>query len=178
MPFDKQPTLTGAYVGVRPLQALDYHALYAVASDPLIWEQHPVPNRHEEAVFKGFFGESLTSKGALLVTDLETGAVIGSSRFHGYSEAESEIEIGWTFLARSHWGGKYNGDLKVIMTRHAFQFVDSVVMFISLANLRSQRAAAKVGAIAEPGLDKEGRMIFRLYRNGPAPVQASVLLPC
>lgn len=165
MPFDKQPTLTGTYVGIRPLQRSDYDALYAVASDPLIWEQHPVPNRHEEAAFQEFFEESLASGGALLVTDLATGGVIGSSRFHGYSEAKSEIEIGWTFLARSYWGGKYNGDLKSIMIRHAFRFVESIVLLVDTSNLRSRRAAEKIGAIAEPSLDQTGRMIFRLSRS-------------
>ena len=165
MTFDKQPILRGAYVGVRPLRRSDYDALYAVASDPLIWEQHPVSNRYEEAVFKKFFKESLASGGALLVTDLSTGDVIGSSRFYGYSETRSEIEIGWTFLARSHWGGKYNGDLKSVMVHHAFRFVESVVLFINPLNLRSRRAAEKIGAVPESGLDQKGRMIYRLYRN-------------
>jgi RimJ/RimL family protein N-acetyltransferase len=165
MPFDKQPKLTGALVGVRPLLQSDYDPLYAVAADPLIWEQHPVPNRHEESVFRDFFAESLESGGALLVTDRQTGGVIGSSRFHGYSQAKSEVEIGWTFLARSDWGGRYNGDLKAIMARHAFQFVESIVLFINPSNSRSLRAATKVGAVPEAGLDRDGRMIFRLHQN-------------
>ena len=149
----------------RPLLQSDYDALYAAAADPLIWEQHPVPNRYEEPVFRDFFGESIDSGGALLVADRKTGAVIGSSRFHGYSEAKSEIEIGWTFLARSHWGGRYNGDLKAIMISHAFQFVEAVVLYINPTNLRSQCAAAKIGAVPDAHLDKGGRMAFRLYRN-------------
>jgi RimJ/RimL family protein N-acetyltransferase len=44
------------------------------------------------------------SGGALLATDAETERVIGSSRFFGYSEEAGEVEIGWTFLARSRWG--------------------------------------------------------------------------
>ena len=165
MSFDSQPTLTGAYVGVRPLRRSDYDALYAVASDPLIWEQHPAPSRCEEGEFRGFFEESLASGGALLVTDLETGAVIGSTRFHGYSKEKGEIEIGWTFLARSHWGGKYNRDLKTVMAQHAFQFVSTIVLFINAENVRSRLAAQRIGAVAERGLDAEGRMIFRLRRS-------------
>lgn len=94
--------------------------------------------------------------------------MIGSSRFHGYSEGRSEIEIGWTFLARSHWGGSYNGDLKSIMLRHAFRFAESVVFLIDATNVRSQRAVARIGAVAEPGRDRDGRMVFRLYRTGAA----------
>jgi RimJ/RimL family protein N-acetyltransferase len=162
MPFDAQPTLHGDLVHVRPLRQGDQAVLQAVAADPLIWEQHPARNRHEAAVFCEFFAESLASGGALLVTDAATGRVIGSSRFHGYSEERSEVEIGWTFLARSHWGGSYNGELKQLMLRHAFRFVDSVVLFVSPENVRSQRAVEKVGGVLEREPDEQGRLVYRI----------------
>src|SRR5262249_45242956 len=99
MPFDRQPVLEGALVLLRPLQAADFPALRIVAADPLVWEQHPAKNRYQEAVFKQFFQEALESGGALGALDRADNHVIGSSRFHGYDEANSEIEIGWTFLA-------------------------------------------------------------------------------
>jgi hypothetical protein len=46
-------------------------------------------------------------------------------------EQHPEIEIGWTFLARSHRGGRHNGEVKQLMLRHAFRFVASVVFFVS-----------------------------------------------
>ncbi len=95
--------------------------------------------------------------------------MIGSSRFFGYREEASEIEIGWTFLARSHWGGKYNAELKQLMLRHAFRVVDSVVLFISPENIRSQRAVEKIGGILEPDSDKEGRLVYRVN---------AMLVPC
>ncbi len=165
MSFDSQPILLGTLVNLRPLRPEDHRDLYAVASDPLIWEQHPVTNRHEAAVFREFFSESLQSGGALLATDAETQRVIGSSRFFGYQEDEAEVEIGWTFLARSHWGGRYNGDLKQLMLRHAFRFVDSVVLFVSPENTRSQRAVEKVGGVREPESDTEGRLVFRIIAS-------------
>ena len=169
MPFDRQPTLIGVLVRVRPLRAEDRAALHAAASDPLIWEQHPARDRHEEAVFAEFFRESLASGGALLVSDASSGRVIGSSRFHGYRESESEVEIGWTFLARSHWGGRYNGELKRLMLRHAFRFVRSVVFYVSPGNLRSRRALEKVGGVLEPEPDAAGRLVYRIVASQPAP---------
>jgi RimJ/RimL family protein N-acetyltransferase len=145
--FDYQPVLKGDLVLLRPLRPEDYDDLYAVAADPLIWEQHPDRNRHEEAVFQEFFREALASGGALIAIDATTQRVIGSSRFHGYSQERSEVEIGWTFLARSHWGGAYNGEMKQLMLRHAFRFVERVVFLIGPANLRSQRAVEKIGAV-------------------------------
>lgn len=149
MPFDLQPTLIGEFVEVRPLEAGDFAALWSVASDPRIWEQHPAKERAEEAGFRAFFAESLATGGALVVHDAATGGVIGSSRYHGYSEALSEVEIGWTFLARAYWGGRYNGELKKLMLDHAFRFVATVVLMVAPTNLRSQGAVAKIGAIRD-----------------------------
>src|SRR5205085_1129157 len=111
MPFDLQPILKGELLELRPLRAEDFQDLYAVASDPLIWEQHPARDRYKEEVFKEFFREARESSGALVAIDTKDGQIIGSSRFHGYDEESSEIEIGWTFLARTHWGGRYNGEM-------------------------------------------------------------------
>jgi RimJ/RimL family protein N-acetyltransferase len=147
MPFDLQPILKGELLGLRPLRAEDFHDLYAVASDPLIWEQHPINDRYKEEVFKGFFREALESGGALIAIDCQDGRVIGSSRFHGYDQGKSEIEIGWTFLARSHWGGIYNREMKQLMLGHAFRFVNRVVFLVGPQNLRSQKALEKIGGV-------------------------------
>ena len=147
MPFDLQPTLHGELLALRPLRAEDFRDLCAVASDPLIWEQHPIRDRYKEEVFTGFFRESLESGGALIAVDCQDGRVIGSSRFHGYDEARSEIEIGWTFLARSHWGGMFNKELKQLMLRHAFRYVNRVIFLVDPQNVRSQKAMEKIGGV-------------------------------
>jgi RimJ/RimL family protein N-acetyltransferase len=147
MSFDLQPVLQGELLSLRPLLPEDFHDLYAVASDPLIWEQHPAKDRCQKEVFEGFFREALESGGALIAIDSRNGQIIGSSRYHGYDKGKSEIEIGWTFLARSHWGGVYNREMKRLMLRHAFRFVDSVVFLVGPQNLRSQRAVEKIGGV-------------------------------
>jgi len=118
-----------------------------VAADPLIWEQHPAKDRYQQEQFRVFFREALESGGALVAIDTKDGRVIGSSRFHGYDGDKSEVEIGWTFLARSHWGGRYNGEMKQLMLQHAFRFVDRVVFLVGLHNRRSQRAVEKLGGM-------------------------------
>jgi N-acetyltransferase len=147
MPFDLQPLLKGDLLELRPLAREDFHDLYGVASDPLIWEQHPEKDRYREEIFKRFFSGALESGGALIALDSRDGKIIGSSRFHGYDEQKSEIEIGWTFLARSHWGGIYNREMKQLMLRHAFKFVSSVIFLVGPQNLRSQRAVEKIGGV-------------------------------
>jgi len=139
--------MKGALVELRPLHPDDADDLFEVASDPLIWEQHPVRDRYQRDVFSAFFLESLASRGALTALDCKDGRIIGSSRFHGYNAPTSEVEIGWTFLARSHWGGKYNREMKQLMLRHAFRFVQRVVFLIGPQNVRSQKAIDKLGGI-------------------------------
>ncbi|HMF13387.1 MAG TPA: GNAT family N-acetyltransferase [Gemmataceae bacterium] len=164
MPFDLQPCLKGDLLELRPLRAEDFRDLYDVAADPLIWEQHPSPDRYQDEVFKTFFREALESGGALIAIDRKDGRTIGSSRYHGYDEAKSEIEIGWTFLARSHWGGTYNREMKRLMLRHAFLFVRSVIFLVGPNNFRSQRALEKIGGVrAGSRPDASGRESF-VYR--------------
>ena len=147
MAFDLQPILKGGLVELRPLQEDDFDILYAVAQDPLIWEQHPNRDRYREEVFREFFRGAMESGSAFLVRDAKTGAAIGSSRFYGYDKTNGEIEIGWTFLARSHWGRPYNREMKRLMLGHAFRFVGRVVFLIGPENLRSQRAVEKIGGV-------------------------------
>ena len=125
--FELQPELRGDQIEVRPLRAKDWDNLFAVASDPLIWEQHPAHDRYKEEVFRAFFRGALKSGGAFAIIDRETQEIIGSSRYCQFEPENREIEIGWTFLARSHWGGKYNAELKRLMLDHAFRFVERVV---------------------------------------------------
>lgn len=146
MTLDLQPTLQGKLVSLRPLQVTDFGALFAVAADPLMWEQHPAPDRYQPAVFRAFFDEALNSGGALIVHDIASGQIIGSSRYHAYDPRRRQVEVGWTFLARRYWGGAYNAELKFLMLKHAFQSVDRVVFLVGLENWRSQRALEKIGA--------------------------------
>jgi RimJ/RimL family protein N-acetyltransferase len=145
--FDLQPTLNGKLLVLRPLKPEDFDDLWAVASDPLIWAQHPVKDRYKRGVSEALFRESLESGGALVALDSTHGRIIGSSRFHGYDPENSEIEIGWTFLGRHYWGGVYNREMKELMLRHAFQFVDRVIFLVGPENFRSQRAMEKIGGI-------------------------------
>ena len=160
MSFDLQPNLKGELVELRPLMPKDRDDLFAVASDPLIWEQHPEWDRYKNEVFKVFFREALESGGAFVVIDTKTQHVIGSTRFYGYDPEKSEIEIGWTFLARKYWGGRYNAEMKRLLLNHAFKFVESVVFFVGEKNFRSQTAMEKIGA-SRIGL------VTRAYGNHP-----------
>ena len=143
---DLQPHLAGELLELRPLRADDWEGLFAAAADPMIWTLHPCHDRYKEDVFREFFQEALESGGALVAVDRRNRKIIGSSRYHWPGPERNELEIGWTFLARAHWGGDYNGEMKRLMLDHAFTFVDHVIFLVGPTNLRSRRALEKIGA--------------------------------
>lgn len=105
--MDLQPTLENELVRIRPLESGDLESLYEVAKDSKIWEQHPC-KRYLRTEFEKFFTESIESKGALTILDKRTDKIIGSSRFKKIDGFSNGVEIGWTFLSRKYWGGKFN----------------------------------------------------------------------
>jgi RimJ/RimL family protein N-acetyltransferase len=144
---DFQPTLIGPNIIVRPISSDDWPQLFAAGSDPEIWKVHPVPDRYTEPEFKKFFDGAVDSKMGFVFVDRATDRLIGSSRYYGYDPERSEIEIGWTFIARSHWGGVANREVKRLMLDHAFTFVDTVVFWVGKENSRSQGAMTKIGGV-------------------------------
>ena len=143
--LDLQPTLTGQHLTLRPLTPRDFDELFAVAADPLLWAQHPDPGRGTREGFSSFFDGALTSKACLVAIDAARQSVIGCSRYSDYAPGKG-IAIGYTFVARSHWGGAVNAEMKRLMLRHAFTDVQEVRLIVAERNLRSRRAVEKLGA--------------------------------
>ena len=147
MSFELQPQLQNELIRLEPLRAGDFEDLYAVAADPLIWEQHPSRDRYQRAVFENFFEGAMESGGAFRVIDNANGELIGSSRYSNYEEARRQIDIGYTFIARSRWARHYNRALKTLMLDHAFKYVNRVIFKVGINNWRSRKAMEKLGGI-------------------------------
>lgn len=146
--FNLQPeNLQNELVKLVPLQENDFEELYQVASDKLIWEQHPNKMRYERAVFENYFEGAMQSKGAFFIRDTNSNEPMGCTRFYDFDENDSSVLIGYTFIGRQFWGKGYNTALKKIMLDYAFQFVDKVYFHIGAQNIRSQKAIEKIGAI-------------------------------
>jgi len=147
MNFDLQPALENELITIVPLIADDFEKLYAVASDPLIWEQHPNKDRYKRPMFENFFKGAMESNGAFIIYDNATGNVVGSSRYYELNEENRSVAIGYTFIGRDLWGKGHNAALKKLMLDHAFQFVEKVILHIGATNFRSQKATEKLGAV-------------------------------
>jgi len=142
-----QPTLEDEIIILRPLNKSDFELLYEIAKDPLIWEQHPCNDRYRKNIYTKFFKDSLKSKGTLIIIDKLDNKIIGSTRFKPVDNVESAIEIGWSFLSRNYWGGKYNKSMKKLMIDYAFKSAEDIVFYIGKDNIRSQKAVEKIGGI-------------------------------
>jgi N-acetyltransferase len=147
--FDRQPRLAHPELVLRPTSAADWPALFAVAGDPGIWAGHPAHDRWREPVFRAFFDDGLAS-GGMLVAQAPDGSIIGSSRYDCSRAAADEVEVGWTFLARSHWGGTSNHIMKALMVGHALQSLGRVMFMIGETNIRSRTAISRIGAQLDP----------------------------
>jgi RimJ/RimL family protein N-acetyltransferase len=143
--FDYQPLLTGERIAMRPMQAGDYAGLSAIGMDPELWAVHPQPERATAAGFRAYFDDQLASGGALVAVNRADGARAGCSRFSTLYCDPGEVEIGWTFLGRSYWGGIYNQEMKRLMLGHACKYVPKVIFRIGEHNVRSRRAIEKIG---------------------------------
>ncbi|SHJ97260.1 GNAT family N-acetyltransferase [Epilithonimonas mollis] len=141
-----QPTLENDSVMLVPLQHNDFEQLFAVASDPLVWEQHPNKDRYKRGVFQTFFQGAMESKGAFRIIEKKTGETAGSTRFYDYNSGTGSVFIGYTFYARKFWGSKLNPQVKKLMLDYIFLFVDTVYFHVGKNNIRSQRAMEKLGA--------------------------------
>lgn len=146
MQFSIQPTLENDYVKLVPLEQNDFEQLFAVASDPLVWEQHPNKDRYKREVFENFFLGAMESRGAFKIIEKNTGEIAGSTRFYDYNPENNSIFIGYTFYGRKFWGSKLNPQVKKLMLDYIFQFVDKVNFHVGKDNIRSQKAMEKLGA--------------------------------
>ena len=155
--LDLQPTLTGPHVTLRPLAAQDCEELFDIASDPLIWAQHPDPARGTREGFQLFFEGALRSQCCLVAIDTVRKSLIGWSRYSNYASGQS-VAIGYTFLSPGAIGAARDehSEMKRLMLRHAFTDVPQVLFMIAERNLRSRRAVEKhlapswIGAEDEP----------------------------
>lgn len=147
MGFFNGPLLESELVQLRPLNEADYWLLFEAASDPVLWEHHPIRNGYTGQGFGRFFREALAI-GSLVILDKTSNKVIGCTRLYGFDEKESSVVIGHTFLARNYWGSGYNQIIKTLLLDYAFTYVNRVLFYVAENNIRSQKALEKLGARA------------------------------
>ncbi len=92
------------------------------------------------------------------VRELESGKIIGSTRYHDILPELDRVEIGYTWYRASHQRSKVNTLCKLMLLNHAFESVGCGVVGLRTDNFnfRSQAAIEALGA------KKDG--VIRNYR--------------
>ena len=149
------------------IQTKDSHfdELYLVASNPIIWEQHPENDRWKKDIFSNFFQTAIQNElGCFTILDKNLDKLIGSTRFYSHDEIDASVRVGYTFLSPEYWGTSANLQIKKVMLDYIFQYVEKVYFDIGEENFRSRKATKKLGAVQYKKEDG-GKLIYILSEN-------------
>ncbi len=140
--------------GIR-LEPLDYHhhdELLAAAADGKLWELWftavPEPSQTSEYITNALAGQEAGHMLPWAVRELESGTIIGSTRYHDIVAPIDRVEIGYTWYAKSWQRSHVNTTCKLLLLRHAFESLGCQVVGLRTDNFnfRSQRAIEALGA--------------------------------
>jgi RimJ/RimL family protein N-acetyltransferase len=145
------PRLEGSIVVLEPLGEEHVEELWAAAQAPEIWAW--LPHLNERETFERWLELTLDAarsgdEGPFATRSVESGEVLGSSRYLNVRPADRVVEIGWTWLAPDAWRSGANVEAKLLMMAHAFETLGCVrVEFKTDArNARSRAALAALPA--------------------------------
>ncbi len=145
-------TLEGNGVRLEPLNASHREGLAAAASDGKLWElwftSVPEPEQTAAYIASALKGQSEGHMLPWAVRDLESQAVVGSTRYHDIVAAADRVEIGWTWYAQRVQRSHVNTACKLLLFGHAFEALGCKVVGLRTDNFnfRSQRAIEALGA--------------------------------
>ena len=150
--------LAGTHVRLEPLEQRHADDLVDAAADPLIWRWLPVQVT-SRADLERWIDEALAAAAAgteqaFAVVDVPTGRAVGSTRYMDIAPAHKGVEVGWTWYARSAWGGVVNPESKLLLLTHAFEGWGAIRLYLKTDSLneRSRSAIARLGAKYEGDL--------------------------
>ena len=144
--------LEGHGLRLEPL-SLDHRAALAdAASDGKLWELFfttvPEPDRTEAYIQTALDGQRDGHMLPWAVRDLNTGAIVGSTRYHDIVAAVDRVEIGYTWYAKRCQRSHVNTSCKLLLLAHAFDALGCQVVGLrtDILNNVSQRAIEALGA--------------------------------
>ena len=157
--------LEDCFLSLSQIKKESFEDLYLVASDPVIWEQHPESDRWKKEKFSIFFFFFLPNKfGLLLIFDTHNNPIFGSTRFYSYNKIDKAIRIGFTFISQKYWGTSTNFYVKKMMLDYTFKYLEKVYFDIGTNNFRSRKAVEKLGAILFSD-NKKGDVVYILTKK-------------
>ena len=145
-------TLEGHGVRLEPLTAEHRDALVAAATDGRLWElwftSVPTPQEAAGYINDALAGQRLGHMLPWVVRERDSGAIIGTTRYHDIVPAIDRVEIGYTWYAARWQRTHVNTACKLLVLTHAFDSLGCRVVGLRTDrfNVASQRAIAALGA--------------------------------
>jgi N-acetyltransferase len=149
------PQLAGRHIRLEPLTREHIPALTAIGLDADLWQwtiaqvgsAQDMADYVENALNEQAQGRALP----FAIVDLESGSVVGCTRFGSIDRKHRRMEIGWTWIAPAWQRTAINTEAKYLMLRHAFDVLDCVRVELKTdaRNQRSRTAILRIGATEE-----------------------------
>ncbi|MQR89268.1 GNAT family N-acetyltransferase [Bacillus megaterium] len=151
----KSGELVGTAVKLVPLEKIHEQELYEAAKSKEIWEHLPV-KVHSLSDMKRLIESALKAKQEgrelpFAVFDIESHAIVGSTRFLDISLPNKSVEIGWTWYHPSVWRTRVNTECKYLLLKYCFEELKfhRVQFKTDVRNNRSRKAIKRLGATEE-----------------------------
>ena len=148
-----RPTvLEGHGVRLEPLAREHHDGLVAAAGDGELWTlwftSVPAPGETQAYVAAALAGQDAGHMLPWAVRELDTGAIVGSTRYHDIVTTVDRVEIGYTWYARRCQKSHVNTACKLLLLGHAFDELGCAVVGFRTDNFNfaSQSAIAALGA--------------------------------
>ncbi len=139
-------------VRLEPMSKAHISGLQEAARDGALWDLWftvvPAPDEAEAYVAEGLQGLADGHMLPWVVRDVDSGAVIGSTRYHDILAGVDRVEIGYTWYADSRQRSHVNTTCKLMLFEHAFETLGCKVVGLRTDNFnfRSQKAIEALGA--------------------------------
>jgi RimJ/RimL family protein N-acetyltransferase len=143
--------LTGQRVQLKPLSLQHAEGLWEVADDQ-VFASLPYDRPPSVDAMREWIGAALGRGGMRMpFAVVVDGQMAGTTSYWYPDPVRRQIEIGSTWLARAWWGSGVNHEAKRLLIGHAFTGLGcrKVVFRTDPANMRSQRALERLGAVRD-----------------------------
>jgi len=150
-----QPTLRGKTIELRPLRPEHGPALVEAAADGRLWDLAvtavPGPETVGPYLRTALAGRRAGTAMPFVIVRLDSGRIVGSTRFWKIDRLNRNLEIGHTWLSASVQRSGVNTEAKYLLLTHAFEVLGAVrVQFTTdVLNARSRAAILRLGAVQE-----------------------------
>ena len=145
-------TLEGHGVRLEPLSESHEKELAAAAQDGRLWElwftSVPGPGEERAYIETALKGQKNGDMLPWAVRELQSGRIVGSTRYHDIVAAADRVEIGYTWYAERCQRTSVNTACKLLLFSFGFEQLNCKVIGLRTDNFnfRSQRAIEALGA--------------------------------